>query len=192
MCLEPVLHSEKSHLSEKCTHCTSAHHNQRELQLRRQRLQLKIRALPLSPHPWLGLGPPPPSQPVPLPPQPPLPFQAPWEIPSSLGFPGGSLKNLPAVQEKWANSPGEGKGYSLQYSCLESLHPSPHPHSFRGPEVEGSRWTVSSSSEALRAVPGGQAWNPVRPRLGGCGPCRPPKSSCVPVNLGRPQVPLDC
>ena len=44
----------------------------------------------------------------------------------ALGFPGSSeLKNLPAVQEprghSWVGrSPGEGNGYSLQYSCLEN------------------------------------------------------------------------
>ena len=36
------------------------------------------------------------------------------------------VKNLPAMQETqiqslgWENSPGEGNGYPLQYSCLEN------------------------------------------------------------------------
>ena len=30
------------------------------------------------------------------------------------------VKNLPAVQETQAQSPGEGNGYSLQYSGLEN------------------------------------------------------------------------
>ena len=30
------------------------------------------------------------------------------------------VKNLPAVQETWVLSPGEGNGNSLQYSCLEN------------------------------------------------------------------------
>ena len=36
------------------------------------------------------------------------------------------VKNLPAMQETWGSipgsgrSPGEGNGYSLQYSCLEN------------------------------------------------------------------------
>ena len=49
-----------------------------------------------------------------------------WDI---WGFPGGSdgkKKNLPAMQESlgsipgWGKSPGEGNGYSLQYTCLEN------------------------------------------------------------------------
>ena len=28
--------------------------------------------------------------------------------------------NLPAMQEMWARSPGEGNGNPLQYSCLEN------------------------------------------------------------------------
>ena len=42
-----------------------------------------------------------------------------------LGFPGSSVvKNLPAKQQmqvqsmNWEDSPGEGNGYPLQYSCL--------------------------------------------------------------------------
>ena len=37
-----------------------------------------------------------------------------------------TVKNLPAVQETWiqslgqGRSPGEGNGYQLQYSCLEN------------------------------------------------------------------------
>ena len=46
----------------------------------------------------------------------------------TLGFPGGSdcLKSLPAMQEIRVHSlgqddsPGEGNGYPLQYSCLEN------------------------------------------------------------------------
>ena len=30
------------------------------------------------------------------------------------------LKRLPAVQETWVLSPGEGNGNPLQYSCLEN------------------------------------------------------------------------
>ena len=36
------------------------------------------------------------------------------------------VKNLPAIQETWVrslgweDSPGEGNGYPLQYSCLEN------------------------------------------------------------------------
>ena len=44
-----------------------------------------------------------------------------------MGFPGGHLvKNPPAVRETrvpslgWEDSPGEGKGYPLQYSGLEN------------------------------------------------------------------------
>ena len=48
-------------------------------------------------------------------------------LPSALGFPGDSdskeficnaedLSLIPA----WGTSPGEGNGYSLQYSCLEN------------------------------------------------------------------------
>ena len=47
-----------------------------------------------------------------------------------MGFPDGSVvKNPPAMQETWVDSgsipesgrsPGEGNGYSLQYSCLEN------------------------------------------------------------------------
>ena len=121
-----------------------------------------------------------------------------------MGFPGGSVKNLPAMQKwvgslDWANSPGKGKGYSSILAWRICTPPPPHPHSFRGPrsrpeggpEAKQSRWTMSSS-EALRGVPSGQGWNPVHPRLGGCGPHRPPKSFSVPVDLGHPQVPLDC
>ena len=42
------------------------------------------------------------------------------------GFPSGSVKNLPAIQETWVwalgsgRSPGEGNGNPLQYSCLEN------------------------------------------------------------------------
>ena len=42
-----------------------------------------------------------------------------------LGFPGGSaVKNLPAMQETrvrsldWEDTPGEGNGNPIQYSCL--------------------------------------------------------------------------
>ena len=31
-----------------------------------------------------------------------------------------TIKNLPAVRETWVRSPGEGNGYSLQYSHLEN------------------------------------------------------------------------
>ena len=44
-----------------------------------------------------------------------------------FGFSGGSAgKNLPAIQETWVrslgqeDSPGEGHGNPLQYSCLEN------------------------------------------------------------------------
>lgn len=50
---------------------------------------------------------------------------------------------------------------------------------------------MSSSSGALRGVRSGQGWKPVHPRLGGCGPHRPPKSFGVLVNPGCAQVPLD-
>ena len=30
------------------------------------------------------------------------------------------VKNLPAIQETWVQSPGEGTGNKLQYSCLEN------------------------------------------------------------------------
>ena len=30
------------------------------------------------------------------------------------------VKNLPTMQETWVRSPGEGKGYPLQYSGLEN------------------------------------------------------------------------
>ena len=42
-----------------------------------------------------------------------------------MGFPGGSVKNLPAIQETWVRSlgwedpPGGGHGYLLQNTCLE-------------------------------------------------------------------------
>ena len=44
-----------------------------------------------------------------------------------MGFPGGSDSNLPAMWENLSLipgsgiSPGEGNGYPLHYSCLESL-----------------------------------------------------------------------
>ena len=45
----------------------------------------------------------------------------------NLVFPGGSaVKRLPAMQETWVqsldqeDSPGEGNGTPLQYSCLEN------------------------------------------------------------------------
>ena len=42
-----------------------------------------------------------------------------------LGVPGSVVKNLPAMQEtglipELGRSPGEGKGYPLQYSGLEN------------------------------------------------------------------------
>ena len=38
-----------------------------------------------------------------------------------LGFPGGSvIKNLPAMQETWVQSPGEENSNPLQYSFLEN------------------------------------------------------------------------
>ena len=30
------------------------------------------------------------------------------------------VKNLPAMQETWVQSPGEGNGHPFQYSCLEN------------------------------------------------------------------------
>ena len=52
----------------------------------------------------------------------------------NMGFPGVSVKNLPAMQEIWVQgsrrSPGERNGYPLQYSCLEN------------PMNRGAWWTI--------------------------------------------------
>ena len=39
---------------------------------------------------------------------------------TTVSFVAQLVKNLPAVQETWVRSPGEGKGPPLQYSCLEN------------------------------------------------------------------------
>ena len=51
----------------------------------------------------------------------------PWPKINIYSFPGGSaVEKLPAMQETqfWSqgqeDSPGEGNGYPLQYSCLEN------------------------------------------------------------------------
>ena len=50
------------------------------------------------------------------------------EVVCSRGFPGGSVKNPPAMQEILGSIPGsgrsprEGNGNPLQYSCLQNSH----------------------------------------------------------------------
>ena len=43
-----------------------------------------------------------------------LPQEVDWASPMTQ-----TVKNPPAVQETWVQSPGEGNGYPLQYSCLK-------------------------------------------------------------------------
>ena len=44
-----------------------------------------------------------------------------------MGFPGGSaVQNLPAKQEIWVRTPGEGNGNPLWYPCLEGSSPWGH------------------------------------------------------------------
>ena len=44
-----------------------------------------------------------------------LPQEVDWASPMTQ-----TVKNPPAVQETWVQSPGEGNGYPLQYSCLKN------------------------------------------------------------------------